>query len=187
MLQERLDNDKSTPKSDLLLVIALLLLIIFARYILVLLRALPYGGLWQLAVLAGLVYAAYMVYKKRLISYRYTLTYAEPAADDLDAFGARRTNPYPLGSFLVERMVGDKGKVYEAVSAAEYIALLSPGEAEPALPAGKKAKTLYLTTLPRAAAHTLLFQRENTVYKLLFSPSVTFAETFQTMLRDLRN
>ncbi|MDO5112656.1 MAG: hypothetical protein Q4E65_10155 [Clostridia bacterium] len=187
MLQERLDNDKSTPKSDLILVIALLFLIIFARYILVLLRSLPYGGMWQLLILAGLIYAAYMVYKKRLIGYRYTLTYEEPAADDLDAFGERRSNPYPLGSFLVERMVADKGKVYEAVSADEYIALLAPGEAAQALPADKKIKTLYLTIMPRATAHTLLFQRENTVYKLLFSPSAKFADTFQTMLKDLRS
>lgn len=189
MLQERLENDKSTPKSDLLLAIGLLLLIIFARYILVFLRSLPLGGLLQLAVLAGLIYAAYMVYKKRLIGYRYTLTYAEPAADDLDAFGERRANPYPLGSFLVERMVADKGKVYEAVSAEEYIALLAPGEASSVgvLPAGAKVKTLYLTIKPKATAHTLFFQRGQTVYKLLFSPSEAFANTFQTMLKDLRS
>ena len=86
MLQER--NEKSTTKGrDLLLVIGLILLAILMRLIMNAASNYAWGGFVQLVAFVLLIAAAFLLYKKRLSSYRYTLYYKDPPADALDAYG----------------------------------------------------------------------------------------------------
>ena len=99
MLQER--NEKPTTKGrDLLLVVGLILLAILLRLIMNAAAAYTWGGIVQLGAFVLLIGVAFLLYKKRLSSYRYTLYYQEPPADALDAYGEPLRNPYPTGTLV---------------------------------------------------------------------------------------
>ncbi len=184
MRQEIYQSDKSTPRSDLLLVFVLLILFIFARYISVALRALPLGALWQLLLFGGLLAFVYYIYKTRLISFRYTLTYEKYDKEKSEIFGDNVENPYPLGSLIIERMSGSRGKPVEAVLAEEYIELLPPGENDGAQ--SEKSKQLHLTSQSKKKAYRLYFRRNEAVYCLYFSPSQDMAMQLDTMIKELQ-
>ena len=175
MYQET-NEKKSTKGGDLLLVVALIALIVFARVILNAIKALPYAGVAQLFVFAALIAICFLVYKRRLSSYRFTVFNSEPADGDIDEFGEQRKNPYPLGTFIAERMVGDKGRVMDIVSPAEMTALLSAGES---LPGGaedaRPAQRAFLSVDRRATAHTLVYRRSGRLYSIAFHPSEKLA------------
>ena len=184
MLQEVYQSDKSTPKSDLVLVIVLLALFVFARDISVWLRSLPLGALWLLLVFFGLLGFVYYIYKSRLISYRYTLTFEENDDEKSEMFGDTVKNPYPLGSLLIERMSGSRGRVLELVIPQEYEELLPAGEACAAEAA--KGKTFQLTSQSRKKAYRLYFKRDGALYCMFFSPSEEMAMRLDTMIKELR-
>ncbi len=184
MLREVYQSDKSTPKSDLLLVAVLLVLFIFARYISVLLRSLPLGALWQLLLFGGLLGFVYYIYKTRLISFRYTLTYEAIDPEKSEMFGEDVANPYPLGSLLIERMSGSRGKPMEMILAQEYTELLAPDETGNA-PVEKKNR-ISMTSQSKKKAYRLLFQRDGKSYCLYFSPSEAMAMRLATMIKELQ-
>ena len=184
MLQEVYQSDKSTPKGDLLLVFVLLALFVFARYIAVFLRSLPMGGVLQLLLFAGLMAFVYYIYKTRLISYRYTLTYEALDPDKSEMFGEDVANPYPLGSLLIERMSGSRGKPLELILPQEYEALLAPDEKAP-LAQSEKRKALNMTSQSKKRACRLLFKRDQESFCAYFSPSSEMAARMKEMIKDL--
>lgn len=185
MLQEREETPRRSPIRDLILVFVLLALIILARGIMTAVRTLPYGGALQILLFLLVILLVYGVYKKFILDYRYTLTFAEPDPADVDAFGDVRKNPYPLGSLIVERMVGDKAKLFEAVMPEEYVCLLPPAADGP-VGAGEKYKTLHLTVRSKKQAYSLYFRRSGTLYRLFFAPSAAFAAKLDGMIAELQ-
>ena len=184
MLQEVYDNQKSTPKSDFLLLIVLLALFVFARYITAAIRTLPLGGLWQMLVFIALLGYVYYLYKTRLVTYRYTLTYEEIDAEKTEMMGDTVKNPYPLGSFLVENVSGRHGKLLEIVMPDEYVELLPPQTEDSH--SGEKYRTLRMTSQTKKSAHSLYFKRNGVLYRLLFSPSEKMRLRLDTMIKELR-
>ena len=184
MLQEIYDNKKSTPKGDLILVIGLFVLFVFARYIASALRSLPLGGVWQLLVFFALLAGVYYLYKTCLVSYRYTLTFEEIDAEKSEIMGSTVRNPYPLGSFIVENVSGSKGKLLEAVMPQEYLELLPPQQDGPY--GDEKIHTLHLTTQSKKSAYSLYFRRDNVLYRLLFSPSEEMSMRLDTLIKELK-
>lgn len=170
MYQET-NEKRSTKGGDLLLVVALIALIVLARVMLNAIKALPYAGIVQLFVFASLIAVCFLVYKRRLSSYRFTVFNSTPAEGDLDEFGEQRKNPYPLGTFIAERMVGDKGRIMDIVSPAEMTALLAPGESMPDGEAARPAQTAFLSVDKRKTAHTLLYRRSGRLYSIAFHPT----------------
>lgn len=176
MLQER--NEKSTTKGrDLLLVIGLILLAILMRLIMNAASNYAWGGFVQLGAFVLLIAAAFLLYKKRLSSYRYTLYYKDPPADALDAYGEPLRNPYPTGTLVAERMLGDKVKSAEVILPGEMRALVKPGAGsigiisqETARAKGKCHKAV-LTVNSQATAHRLFFAQGGNLYQLVFHPS----------------
>lgn len=176
MLQER--NEKPTTKGkDLLLVIGLVLLAVVLRLIMNAAAGYAWGGFVQLGAFVLLIALAFLLYKKRLSSYRYTLYYQEPPADALDAYGEPLRNPYPTGTLVAERMLGDKVKSAEVILPGEMRALVKPGAgaigliSEETDRAKGKCHKAVVTVNAQATAHRLFFVQEGKVYQLVFHPS----------------
>lgn len=176
MLQER--NEKSTTKwRDLLLVIGLILLAILMRLIMNAASNYAWGGFVQLGAFVLLIAAAFLLYKKRLSSYRYTLYYKDPPADALDAYGEPLRNPYPTGTLVAERMLGDKVKSAEVILPGEMRALVKPGAgsigiiSQETARAKVKCHKAVLTVNSQATAHRLFFAQGGNLYQLVFHPS----------------
>ncbi len=176
MLQER--NEKPTTKGrDLLLVIGLILLAILMRLIMNAAAAYAWGGIVQLGAFVLLIAAAFLLYKKRLSSYRYTLYYKDPPADALDAYGEPVRNPYPTGTLVAERMLGDKVKSAEVILPGEMRALVPPGTgaigfiSEETDRAKGKCHKAVLTVNAPSTAYSLFFTQNGNMYRLLFHPS----------------
>lgn len=184
MLQETYDNKKSTPLSDFVLLITLLVLFAAARYIASALRTLPMGGILQLLVFFALLFFVYYMYKTRLVSYRYTLTFKEIDEEKSEIMGDTVRNPYPLGSFIVESMSGSKGKALEMVMPQEYLELLPP-QAGTAYD-GEKARSLKLTPQSAKDAYSLYFRRDGSLYRLIFSPSDEMVMRLDTLIKELK-
>lgn len=183
MLQETSDNGKRSSRNDLILCVVLVLFIIFAKLISDAVRSLPspYAGIGQLAIFLGIVGLCYLIYRKVLCSYRYTLIYAAPSEDDLDAFGKPKVWPHPLGSLTIERMVGDKGKLYAQIQPQEYKAILAPG-----ILAKEDAKKQCFTVLAKKSAHQLLYVQDGKTYLAYFSPSPEMAEKLSGVMESLQ-
>ena len=167
MLQER--NEKSTTKGrDLLLVIGLILLAILMRLIMNAASNYAWGGFVQLGAFVLLIAAAFLLYKKRLSSYRYTLYYKDPPADALDAYGEPLRNPYPTGTLVAERMLGDKVKSAEVILPGEMRALVKPGAGSIGI---ISQETDRAKGKCHKAAHRLFFAQGGNLYQLVFHPS----------------
>lgn len=182
MIQEIYQSEKSTPKRDLLLVFVLLVLFIMARYISVGLRALPYGGLWQLLAFALLLSFVYYIYKTRLISFRYTLFVDAYDKEKSEAYGEEVPYPYPPGTLLIERMSGSRGRLMEAVAAEEMAAFCVPGDEN--APAVEKKRELHLSSQPKKRARQLCYRRGGEMYRLYFSPSDAMAARLEAILGE---
>jgi len=181
-MHQETNERKSTKGGDILLVVALIALIVFARVLLNAIKSLPFAGVAQLFVFAGLIAACFLVYKRRLSSYRFTVFNSEPAEGDLDEFGEQRKNPYPLGTFIAERMVGDKGRIMDIVSPAEMTALLAPGESLSGAEA-RPAQRAFLSVDKRQTAHTLVYRRSGRLYSIAFHPSEKLACILREIIR----
>ena len=186
MLQER-NEARSTKGKDLLLVGAIILLAVLARLVLNAASSLSWGGFLQLGTFVLLVGLCFLLYKKRLSSYRYTLYYKEPDPEAVDAFGQPIENPYPTGTLVAERMLGDKTKSIEVILPGEMVALVEPegGSIGIILPeAGDKPPKIHdavVTTGRKDTAYSLIFQQNRNYYRLVFHPSQEMAQ----LLKDI--
>ena len=186
MLQER-NEVHSTKTIDLLLIVALLLIATLARFLVNAASAVGWGGVVQLVVFVLMIGLCFLLYKKRLSSYRYTLYYKEPDPEELDAFGQPVRNPYPTGTLIAERMLGDKVKSAEIILPKDMVALLKPGASAIGIilpDSGEKAPKLHdavVTTGRKATAHSLIFHQNRNYYRLVFHPSQEMAQ----LLKDI--
>ena len=159
---------------DLLLVVGLLVLIIFATAIKNLVVSLPAGGILRYAAFGLMLAAGYFLYTRRLVSYRYTL-YAEEQKE------------HPAGTFVIDRMVADKGREALFLLPENLMALVAPGEAWSAGAFGEKpgrVRRRKLSIGSSKTAHTLLYQKENKIYALRFHPSKKLVRLLRTALEN---
>lgn len=178
MYQET-NGGNATKKQDLLLFFGLLALAVFARMLMNAVSSIPHGDILQIPVFIGLIAVCLLIYRKRLSSYRYTLFNREPEEDDLDQYGNRRSNPYPLGTLVFEQLSGGKGKIVETVAPGEMRAIVTGdatagcagAEEDPeALQAALK-KAAVLCTGKKDGASTLIFRRGGKYQAIAFKPS----------------
>ena len=176
-----------------MLVVGLIFTIILAR--LIMNAAAPYnwGGVVQLGIFAILIALCFLVYKKRLCAYRYTLYYKEPPQGELDAFGEPVKNPFPTGTLVAERMVGNKTKSAEVILPGEMLLLAGPQSASigviPGAQERGKSKKLHpavLTTGSRKTAHSLVFKHDGNFYRLIFHPSAEMVELLDAIIAAVR-
>lgn len=172
MYQET-NTSNSTRRSDMLLFIGLVLLLIVARFLLTLIQAIG-GGAMQLVVFAALGAICFLVFKKRFCTYRYTLFNKEPEPGELDPYGNQETLPMPLGTFIIEQMSGSRGGIVANIAPGDMMQLFTPGAigviAENADHASIKKPPVYGNG-KRGNAHTLLYRDNDKVKALAFFPS----------------
>lgn len=171
MYQESDDKLKGGKLMDTVLFIALIAFFFIAGGLATAMRAkfdtpLP---LYAVAVIfAGLIY---LVYRLRIVGWRYTVFYKEPEAEYDPRFGEEIMHedyPYPVGTVVIEKTVSAKGEILAVIKREELIALLEPGanyavDEEAVL--GPKKKEV---------SSSIVFCREGRTYRAFFTPSEEF-------------
>ncbi len=165
MYQDK-NQSADSKSSDLLLIVVLLFLIFFATALRDFVVSLPFGEALRYVVFAAVLGASYYIYRRRVVSYNYTLYLEE---------GLKR----PAGTFTVERMVADKGKEALVIEPASVFALVEPGSARGVMRAGeeKKPRVRYkkLGIGANRKAHLLFYERNDKLFALRFFPSAKLA------------
>lgn len=179
MHQESVDKLKGTVKSDTLLFILLIVFFFFAGSIATYLRA-RFGSNIPLyvfaAVLGGLMI---LVYRLRLVGFRYTVFYKEPEPEydpRFDDYITHEDYPYPVGTVIIERTSSAKGEIAEVIGRDELQCLLSPGEEysvdeERSYSPSKKEKS-----------HSLIVKKDGKTIRMYLTPSADFIKYVETML-----
>jgi hypothetical protein len=159
-------NQSADSKTlDFILIAVLLLLIFFATALRDLVVSLPYGYILRYAAFAGVLLALYFLYTRRIVSYRYTL-YVEEGQDR------------PKGTFLVDRMVADKGREALALMPENLMALIEPGGAWGNASKGDTKQRIHkkkLSVHSSKTAHTLVYEKNGKLYMLRIHPSKKLA------------
>ncbi|MBO4384053.1 MAG: hypothetical protein J5854_01365 [Clostridia bacterium] len=131
MHQESVDKLKGTVKSDTVLFVLLIVFFFFAGSAATFLKA-KFGSNLPLyvfaAVLGGLII---LVYRLRIVGFRYTVFYKEPEPEydpRFDDYITHEDYPYPVGTVLIERTSSAKGQIVEVISKDEIERLLEPGD-----------------------------------------------------------
>ncbi len=164
---------KPSALIDFLLVVALIGAMIAIGYAMNALGSILDGTLVNILFVAIVVLACLLVYNRRLSAFRYTLFYEEPEPYEDPAYGGIVTPKlaYPIGTLIVQKGIADKGKVLETVYLDDMEELIRPnGPAAISVGEGVKVKTLKLTRGKSETAHTLVFTRDDVVYRLQFHP-----------------
>ena len=160
---------------DLLLVVGLLVLIIFATAIKNIVVSLPAGGILRYAAFGLMLAAGYFLYTRRIVSYRYVL-YVDAGKE------------HPAGTFVIDRMVADKGREALFLLPENLLGLVAPGEAWSAGTLGEEPRRIRRRKLsigPRKTAYTLFYQKENKIYALLFHPSKKLVRLLRSALENM--
>ena len=185
MYQQSVDRSHGSSKSDLLLFIVLIAAF-FAVGAVVLFLENKFASRIPRYVFIGLVLTAlYLVYRLRLIGYRYTVFYEEPKPVYDERFGEMMLHedyPYPVGTIVFERIVRAKGTVMYTVGAKDVKALLKPGE-EP-VGFGDEARTVNVSCRKAADAYSVLFDNGGKPIRLYFDPDAEFLSHLSAIMND---
>lgn len=174
-----------SKKSDMVLLIGLIALIILSRSLLNLIQAAG-GGILQLAVFIGLVAICFIVFKRRFCTYRYTLFNQEPEEGDLDPYGNQKKLAMPLGTFIIEQLSGSRGGIVANIAPGEMVQLIAPGAGAIGI-IGEEADEASLKNPPiygngnKDTCHILLYRSSGKIKALAFTPS----ETLLSMLGEI--
>lgn len=168
MYQESDDKIKGSARKDTVLIIVLIAAFFVIGGIFTALKAkfdndLP---IYAFAALAAL--CVYIVYRIRIMGYRYTVFYKEPEPEydpRFDDYMKHEDYPYPVGTFVAERTSSAKGEIIETVAAADMIALLPPG-AEYAADG-----ELICSSHKKSASHSLVYKKEGRTVRMYIAPS----------------
>ena len=160
-MYKELNQSADSKSLDLILIATMLLLIIFATALRDLVVSLPYGYILRYAAFAGVLLALYFIYTRRIVSYRYTL-YVNDGEDR------------PKGTFLVDRMVADKGREALVLMSENLVAFIEPGStwgSDTKQRIHKKKLSIHSVK----TAHTLVYEKNGKLYKLRIHPSKKLA------------
>lgn len=173
-MHQELDQSADSKTLDLILIGVLVLLIVFATALKELVVALPYGGVLRYVAFGAMLLALYLLYTRRILSYRYTL-YAEEKRDR------------PKGTFLVHRMVGDRGRAALAIEPGELLALVEPGSAWGIASISDTKQRIHKKKLSLRSvktAHTLFYEKKGKLYALRIHPSKKLARLLKEAVQD---
>ena len=181
MYQQSVDRSHGSARSDLVLFIALLAAFFLVGTIAVVLEN-HFSSRIPRYVFIGLVLAClYLVYRLRLVGYRYTVFYEEPKAVYDERFGEEIMHedyPYPVGTLVFERIVSAKGTIVFTVDRKDILEFLAPGEK----PGVKADKEYDFSCTKREKAHTLVFAAEGGNTALYFDPDEEFSAHIRTIM-----
>ena len=171
MYQESSDKLNGSGRSDALIFIALIVFFMIAGTLATVLRA-KLGSnvpLYALAVVFGAL--LYVVYRLRIVGWRYTVFYKEPEPEydaRFDDYITHEDYPYPVGTVVIERTVSAKGEILAVIAKDELVALLEPGEAascDDEAVCGPK---------PKEKSCSIVYKHEGKTLRIYFTPTEEF-------------
>lgn len=183
MHQESVDRLNNSAKSDLLLLIALIVAFFALGGVFTALKNLLDSSIPQYIFVILVVVAAYLIYRFRLLGYRYTLFYKAPEPEYDERFGEMMLHedyPYPVGTLVIERIVSAKGTILNVIAREEMRCLIQAGEACPE--EYSNAQPINRTFAKQDKAASLIFRRENKNYRLYFSASAELVSLLRAQL-----
>ena len=111
----------------------------------------------------------YIVYRVRILGYRYTVFHKEPEPEydpRFDDYIKHEDYPYPVGTFVAERTTSAKGSIIDVVDKSQMKALLAPGEEY----AGADTEVV-CTSRKKAKAWSLVYEKDAKTVRMYISPS----------------
>lgn len=181
MFQESVDKLRGTKKTDTLLFVLLIVFFFSAGTAASFLKA--YFGsnipLYVFAAVLGVLIV--VIYRLRIVGFRYTVFYKEPEPEydaRFDDYITHEDYPYPVGTLVIERTSSAKGEIIEVINSADIIALLEPGEEY-------RADT-ELSCSPRKneRSRSLVFKRGEGTVRMFFTPSDEFIEHLNSIREE---
>lgn len=183
MFQQSVDRSRGTARSDLWLFIWLVVGFFAVGAIVLYLETL-FSSTIPRYVFIGIAFAAlYLIYRMRLVGYRYTIFYkeAEPVYDPrFDDMMLHEDYQYPVGTIVFERIVSAKGAILLTIDKKDIIALASPDEAF--TPDAPIAHSADYSCTKSDRAHSLYFYRNGEVCRVLFAPDSEFLDCYKQMM-----
>lgn len=181
MFQESDDKLKGTARSDTAIFIALIAAFFLIGGVATALKTRfdsPLPIYAAAAIFAGLIY---LIYKLRIVGWRYTVFYKEPEPEYDPRFDEEIIHedyPYPVGTVVIEKTVSAKGEILAVIKREELVALLEPGES---FEADEEA---VLGPRKREVSSSIVFRREGKLYRAFFTPSDQFKELVRGLISD---
>lgn len=179
MHQESVDKLRGSVGSDTVLFIILIIFFFAAGSLATFLKA-KLGSnipLYAFAVvLGGLII---LVYRLRIVGFRYTVFYKEPEPEydaRFDDYITHEDYPYPVGTVVIERIVSAKGEILEVINKDEIVKLLEPGESFAA------DEELVYSPRRKEKSRSMVFCREGKTVRLYFNPSDEFKKYVETVI-----
>ena len=175
MFQESVDRSHGTSKSDLWLFI-ILIAAFFAIGGVVMYLEKHFSSKIPFYVFVVIVLAAvYLIYRMRLIGYRYTIFYEEPKPvydPRFDDMMIHEDYPYPVGTLVFERIVSAKGTILLTVDRSEIEAFLAPGEKRSDLSINGMVNNISFRK--PEDAYSLVYRKNDKLNLLYIDPSEEF-------------
>ena len=130
MYQESDDKLRGTKVSDAVILIALIVLFFAISAIAAALRAKFNSPIPMYVAGAFTALMLYIVYRLRLVGWRYTIFYKDPEPEYDPRFDEEIVHedyPYPVGTVVIERTVSAKGEILAVIDKSEIECFLEPG------------------------------------------------------------
>lgn len=182
MFQQSVDRSRGTAKSDLMLFVWLVVGFFAIGAVVLYLEKLFSSSIPRYAFIALALGALYLIYRLRLVGYRYTIFYkeAEPVYDPrFDDMILHEDYQYPVGTIVFERIVSAKGNILLTVDKNDIIKLAAPGEAAPA---SEILHSADYSCTKIEKAHCLYFKKDGAVCRVLFAPDTEFLDCYRQMV-----
>ncbi len=121
-MRQESHSPNATAMSDLMLLLLLFALLFSAGGLMRLARS--YAAWTSIVLFLAVVGLMFVLYRRRLVSYRYTLCYQAP---EEDAFGDLPKLPFPLHTLTLERTTSGKTNEMETILLSDILALGDDG------------------------------------------------------------
>lgn len=185
MFQQSVDRSRGTAKSDLMLFVWLVVGFFAVGAVVLYLEKLFSSSIPRYVFIGIALAALYLIYRLRLVGFRYTVFYkeAEPVYDPrFDDMILHEDYKYPVGTIVFERIVSAKGAILLTVDKKDILALTAPGEAF-SLDSSIAHSADYSCTKSEKA-HSLYFKKDGDVCRVLFAPDAEFLCCYKKMLEN---
>ena len=178
MYQESDDKLKGTSRSDTVIFVALVAFFFIAGALATLMRSKLDSNIPLYVVAAVFGGLLYLVYRLRIVGWRYTVFHSEPETEydpRFDEYITHEDHPYPVGTVVIERTVSAKGEIKALIYKDELVAILEPGE-EFAVD-----EEAVLGPRRKDSSSSIVFRRNDKLYRAYFTPS----DQFKKYVRDI--
>lgn len=175
MYQQSVDRSGNSSKADLLLFFGLVVLFFVFGAIVLYLENVFSSTTPRYIFIAIILAAIYMIYRVRLIGFRYTVFYKElePVYDPrFDAMTVQESYPYPVGTVIFERIVSAKGTFLLITTSDDIVELCAPGELPKTTEPIRDALNCSIKKVENS--YSLIYKQDGILSRLYFNPDDEF-------------